>query len=304
MGAVLRVAARAVSAGVGLAIIVVAIGLILLVRTQYGVPSAFGGGQGTPMTADELRNAAAGSLEQAIGPGGSGISFDVVQHQTLHAKPDGPRIELRDPADPETIVGVVDEYQVGSILSRGGLTAEAFWMELSVASKDQPTEFSAATFFSRVLQRDGELWRDDGAGWYLTDASPGVGMDPATARLLPSMLRSLGGATALEPALLDGRLLLGVRGTSTPDAFPGVIAADGAAFTEQSFTVDCWFDDQGRLVRLEARARNLNQDTYDLVSATTVTLTYGPPGDPPVPTPTMAPEALPTSEPEAAEVGA
>lgn len=251
---------------------------------------------------DALRLAAADSFEAAIGVGGSGISFEVVQVNTLRARPDGPRIEIREPADPQKVTAIVDEYQLGIVLSRGGVTADAFWMDMLIA-RGEAADFAAADLFARVLERDGKLWRDDGVGWYLTDQSPGVGMDPVTARSLPGALRSLQDGKALEPAVFGGRALVGIRGTTTPDAYPGVIAADGAGFTEQAFALDCWFDEQGRLVRMEARARNRNQDTYDLVSTTTVTFTYGPPGDPPDPSPTMAPEVPPTSEPGSVEVG-
>lgn len=268
---------------------------------RMGAPITAGA---NPVSPTELRAAAADALDTALAPGGRGFGFDVLQRTTLFAKPDGPKIELHTPEDPTTITGVVDEYAVGTILSRGAVTHDAFWMDISVAGQDQPADFSAAAFFARVLERGGKLWRDDGAGWYVTDESPGVGMDPASARALADLLRSLTDAKALEPTAFDGRLLSGISGTATPDAYPGVIAADGAAFTEKAFALDCWFDPEGRLVRLEAHARNLNQETYDLVADTVVTFSYGAPGDPPDPNPTMAPEALPTSEPVAAEVKA
>jgi hypothetical protein len=271
--------------------LLVAVAAIVVVRT-LAAPAAIG----APASPDALRDAAASSLEAALAPGGSGISFEVVQTSTLHAKPDGPRIELRDPADPQKVTGIVDEYQVGTLLSRGGATADAFWMDLSI-DRDNEADFETAELFARVLARDGKLWRDDGIGWYLTDASPGVGMDPVSTRALAGALRSLANVKAVEPAIFDGRSLAGLTGTSTPDAYPGVIAADGAAFTEKTFPLDCRFDDQGRLVRLEASARSLNEDTYDLVTTTVVTISYGSPGDPPAPNPTMAPEVLPTSAP-------
>jgi hypothetical protein len=250
----------------------------------------------------ELSSHGSDALEAALGPGGSGVAFEVSQQSTLYAKPEGPRIELRSADDPTTVIGIVDEHVIGTVLSEGGVTADAFWMEVRVSIDPASADWSEAGFFARVLEQNGTLWRDDGAGWYLTDVSPGVGMDPGTARALVGALRSLEGVSALEPAAFDGQTLTGIRGTSTPEAYPGVIAADGASFTEQAFQVDCWFDDAGRLVWLEARARNLNQETYDLISHTVVTFTYEPPGDPPEPSPTMAPEPLPTSEPEAAEV--
>ncbi len=285
---------------VGVARAVIQMAVLLIIATAIALArtgSAVGAGQNTT----EALHTAADSFEAALGSGGSGISFDVVQRNTLYAKPDGPKIELRDPADPKTVTGTVDQSQISTIFSRGGVTADAFWMEMR-GTQDVNADFDAAQFFARVLARDGEVWRDDGVGWYSTDVSPGVGMDPATVRLLPSLLRNLTNTATTDPLQLDGKALPGISGTSTPDDFPGVIAADGASLTEKSFQVSCWFDDQGRLVRLEAHARNLNQTTYDLVSDTVVTFAYGAPGDPPDPTPTQAPQALPTSDPGSAEV--
>ena len=244
---------------------------------------------------DALRQQAADSLDAALARGGSGIAFEVVQVSTLQAKPDGPRIELHDPADPTKVTGVADEYQIGTVLSRGSATGDAFWMEISIA-RDGKASFDSAELFARVLERDGKLWRDDGRGWYVTDESPGVGMDPATARSLAGALRSMTDVKAAEPLSADGRTLAGIQATTTSEAYPGVIAADGASFTEKAFTIETWYDDQGRLVRFEASARNLNQETYDLIVTTSVTISYGSPGDPPEPNPTMAPEPLPTDD--------
>jgi hypothetical protein len=285
----------AARSAVALLVLLIGAAAIVLVRTG----SVAGG---TPPSVDHLRTAAADSLETALGAGGSGIGFEVTQTNTLHAKEGGPQIEVTAPDDQTKVVGLVDEYQVSTIFSRGAVTPSVFWMEMRGSQAAMP-DFSTADFFARVVDRSGELWRDDGIGWYRTDESPGVGMDPATARLLPDLLRSLDKAAALEPKLLDGRMASGIRGTSVPSAYPGVIAADGATFTEKAFEVDCWFDDQGRLVRLEARAQNLNQTTYDLIATTVVTFSYGAPGDPPETTPTKAPEVLPTSDP-ASEVQA
>lgn len=255
---------------------------------------------GLPAGPEQLKASGAEGLDSALRAGGGGITFEVVQVSTLHTKAGGPRIELRSPDDQTKIIGETDEYQVGTAYSRGGVDHDVFWMEISVGPG--AATFDKSSLFARVLERDGKLWRDDGIGWYVTDKSPGVGMDPTTARALAGALRSLDRAASLESQTLDGRTTQVVRGTSSPDAYPGVIASDGAAFTEKSFAVDGWFDEQGRLVRIASKARNLNQDTYDLIVTTTVTISYGSPGDPPDPSPTMAPEALPTSEPEAAEV--
>lgn len=294
--------ASAISAFVRTTFLVAAIATVIAVRLSSD-PSLPGIDpvNVAAMAPDQLAALAADQLDAATAAAGPGYAFEVVQRSTLHAKPDGPKIELRSPDDPRTVTGLVDEFQVGTVLSRGGVTAEAFWMEMAIARGDE-ADFSAAELFARVLERDGKLWRDDGRGWYLTDESPGVGMDPVTARALAGALRSLIEIKAAEPESFEGRTLAGVTGSSTPEAYPGVIAADGAGFTEKTFGIECRFDDQGRLVRLEASARNLNQDTYDLIVTTVVTISYGSPGDPPDPTPTMAPEPLPTDDlPEVAE---
>lgn len=294
----LTMAKTSVSSLAGSILFVAGVVGVILFRSSLGAVPA---GATKPATAEQLMLAGADALEVALRPGGMGIAFDVVQVGTLHAKPDGPQIVLYAPDDSTKIIGKTDKYQVGTVLSRGGVSPDAFWMDISISPTNTP-DFETADLFARVLDRGGKTWRDDGAGWYQVDDPPGVGMDPATARLLASMVRELGAAEKIDPARFDGRMLAGVRGTSGPNRWPGVVAADGAAFTEKSFMVDCWFDDAGRLVRLEASARNLNATAFDLIVTTTVTISYGRPADPPEPNPTMAPEPLPTSEPAAAQV--
>ena len=258
-----------------------------------------------PGTATEQLAVAADALEAAMAKGGGGLTFDVVQRNTLHAKADGPLIGVRDPADPTRVIAEVDTYAVSAIVSRGAVTADAFWMEMRVALDKEAADFTAAGFFARVLARDGVIWRDDGDGWHVTDISPGTGMDPVSARLLPKLLRSAGDASILQAELVDGRLLPGVRGTAAVADYPGVIASDGKVFTDAAFEVRYWLDEAGRLVRLETSARNLNESDYELVATTIVTFGYGATGDPPEPSPTMPPELLypaPEPEPEAVEV--
>lgn len=293
MGAV-RAFASALGSTLALVVVLAIAAAIVVVRTESRAV-------GAPPDVNAMRAVAAEGLEAAIGKGGSGVTFDVTQVTTLYAKDGGPRIEVTAPEDQTKVVAIVDSRYIGSVFSAGAWNADAFWMEMR-ASQDAQADYATADFFARVLERDGELWRDDGVGWYLASESPGVGMDPATARLLPNLLRSLSGASTIESRQLDGRVQQGLRGTSAPEVFPGVIAADGASFTETAFQVECWFDELGRLVQLEAQARNLNQTTYDLVSKTVITFSYGTTGDPPMPAPTMAPEAPPTSEPVAGEV--
>lgn len=257
-----------------------------------------------PGSPTEQLSAAAAALEAAMAQGGSGLTFEVVQRTTLYAKDGGPQIGVRDPADPATVVAEVDEFYVGAIVSRGAVTADAFWMEMRVGpDKTETPDFASSRLFSRVLELNGVLWRDDGDGWYQTDVSPGTGMDPVSARLLPNLLLSATDVDALQPELVDGRLLPGVRGIAAVDDYPGVVASDGKDFTEAAFEIRYWLDEAGRLVRLETSARNLGQTTYDLVSETVVTFGYGSTGEPPEPSPAMAPQQAPTSEPAPIEVG-
>jgi hypothetical protein len=255
-----------------------------------------------PGTASDQLAVAADALEAAMAKGGPGLTFEVVQRNTLHAKTGGPLIGVRDPADPARVVAEVDTFTVSAIVSRGAITADAFWMEMRVALDKAAPDFGAAGFFARVLERDGVIWRDDGDGWYLTDISPGTGMDPVSARLLPTLLRSAAAPATLQPELVEGRLLPGVRGTASVADYPGVVASDGKDFTDPAFEVRYWLDEAGRLVRLETSARNRNESDYDLVATTIVTFGYGSTGDPPTTSPTMGPGPTPEPEPEAVEV--
>lgn len=156
---VLTAAARTASAALGTTIFVMGVLTVLLLRSQLSMAS---GAEATPADPDELRASGASALEAALGPGGSGISFDVVQVSTLHAKPSGPRIELRSPDDQTKIVGETDEYQVGTAYSRGGVDHDVFWMEISVGPG--AATFDESSLFARVLERDGKLNRTDSGG--------------------------------------------------------------------------------------------------------------------------------------------
>jgi hypothetical protein len=257
---------------------------------------------GTP--ADQLA-VAADALAAAMAEGGSGLTVEVVQRDTVRAKPGGPLIGVRDPADPTKVVAEVTEAAVNTVMTRGAMTADAFWMEMRLSPGSEPNpSFDGSAFFASVLERDGVIWRDDGDGWYVTSVSPGSGMDPVSARLLPKLLLSAADVTGLQPELKDGRLLPGVRGTASVGDYPGVLASDGRDFTSPTFDVTYWLDDTGRLVRLEVSAYNLNAEVYDLLSETVVTFGYGSTGAPPEPTPTMGPQPTPEPDPESVEVGA
>ncbi len=305
MNRVLRAGANLASAIVGVALVATAIGAIVLARSNGPMAglAAAGALQASALSADELRTTAAAALDAALAKGGGGITFQVVQRNTLYQKPGGPAIEVRSDTDPTKVVGSTDQYYINAMVSTGAVTDSAFWMEIRRGpGKDEAPDFTAGELRYNVIERAGVLWRNDGKGWYQTDVSPGMGMDPVSARKLPDLLRALQDGSKLEATIYNGRLLAGVGGVTGVDDYPGVVASDGKEFTDGTFGIRTWFDDQGRLVRLEASAHNLNADVYNLVSQTVVTFGYGSTGDPPAPTPTMAPEPLPTSEPEAAQV--
>jgi len=172
-------------------------------------------------------------------------------------------------------------------------------------------EYDAATAETRrsALVRDDQAWRNDGTGWYETAQPPGIGLDPATVALLPTLLREASGAKeaqaiAPDPLTelrgLDGSATAAVRAleaTVRTADIPGVIAADGEAFTEITKPATLRFDDAGRLVGLTVVARNTNMTAYDLIVETTYSFSY-PDQAPtlPEPDPAYVAPALPADE--------
>lgn len=232
--------------------------------------------------------AAADALVAATGPGGQGYRFDVTQRQAVYARPGGSLIPIVDPANPNSVLRRVDHEYVNTVLARGSVATGAFWMEMRFGP-DEATEpsFDAAPTMFQVIARGGALWRNDGLGWFETKVSPGVGMDPATAALLPQLLRSVTGAVDQGRETIDGVALRRWAGFVDVASFPGVVASDGAAFTEGPIAVRLWLDSANRLVQLEGRTRNLNEQTFDLKVVTTIKLLYQAAGPPPEPLPLL-----------------
>jgi hypothetical protein len=81
------------------------------------------------MTPAELQMSAAEAIERAVGTGGTGITFDIVQRSTLHARPDGEPLEIPDPADPQRTIAV-EQVPGGTYLERGSLTPVGFHSEI------------------------------------------------------------------------------------------------------------------------------------------------------------------------------
>lgn len=217
----------------------------------------------------QLIDAAAAALESATGPGGAGLTFEVVQRQIIHARVDGPLIEIPDPADPGKSLGTTDHYEIGTLVERGSANADGFSMEILAGPlPGRVVDYDAdkAEIRRRALVRDGVAWRDDGTGWYQTDELPGIGLDPVTVESLPRLLRAATDATdrALTPPPVGLFDLPGLKGPATTPVralggsarvadIPAVIAADGAAFSEITNPADYRFDDAGRLVGPDGR---------------------------------------------------
>lgn len=165
---------------------------------------------------------------------------------------------------------------------------DGFWSQMRAGPLEggEP-DWKGSRIMFEALVRDGAEWRDDGDGWYPSDGLPGIGLDPATAALLPALLRGADGAKdvpaddpKVDPA--DARTL---EVDAKPADIPGVIAADGLAFTKLTAPIAYGFDDAGRVVRITVTALNTNMTEHDLVIETTITIAYDTVGQLPAATP-------------------
>lgn len=218
--------------------------------------------------------AAATVFEQRTAVGGAGYTFEIVQRSTMHAKSGGPQIEIPDPVDPHKSLGFADTYELGALIERGAVTAAGFSMEMRTGpAAGKPADWTAPYQFGALL-KGGKTYRDDGAGWYRTDSPPGIGLDPATAALLPTLLRNATDVADANPTDVNGSSLATVSGASKVPDIPGIVAVDGAGFTELIAPLEFAFDEQGRLAQLHALARNANLKEYDLLVDTVITFAY------------------------------
>ena len=174
-------------------------------------------------------------------------------------------------------------------------------MRTGPASTDAAADLAGGELLFRALVRDGTTYRDDGLGWYPTEDPPGIGLDPTTAGLLPTLLRHAGGAKEADLAAAGGELAKGsaaatraITATGAIADIPGIVAVDGATFTELSRPVDFSFDASGRLVGLVVTARNTNITAHDLVVVTEIRLAYD---DVPVSPPKAEPVWLDADKP-------
>ena len=229
-----------------------------------------------------LAAAAADLLEQTTAKGGTGYRFEIVQRSTLVAREGGPRISIPDPDDATRTLGEADRYDLGGLVETGFVTAAGFSMEMRTgpADAEAKVDLAGGELLFRALVRDGETFRDDGKGWYPTTRPPGIGLDPVTAALLPELLRTPEPVDT-DLAIAEGELgkadetaTRAVTAEAEVAAIPGVIAVDGAEFTELTEPVAMTFDAAGRLVGLVVTARNTTVEAYDLVVVTEITLHY------------------------------
>lgn len=292
MDGIIRGSARLMAALVGAAILCLAIGAIVVARTP-GLSPAFQltiGAQVAALSASELKDGAATKLEEAIAKGGSGYAFEIVQTSTITARPGGPLIDIPSPTNAYEIIGQADTYPLNVMLEAGVVTPDGFWSELRAwPVTGGPPNFEKAELRRSALVRDGVGWRNDRSGWYRAEVLPGIGLDPATAALLPTLLRD-----ASEPAkgsneLVDGKSLLRVDATGSEPDIPGVVAADGLAYTKLIAPVEFGFDDLGRLVQIHVIALNTNLTAFDLVVDTLITIRYDDVGALPQPDPKFVP---------------
>jgi hypothetical protein len=180
------------------------------------------------LTADQIKSNAADQLELATGPLGSGYSFEIVQTSTMTARPGGPLIPIPDPQNGRQIIGEAAEYPYYTLLERGVVRPEGFWSEIrSWPVGAGPPDFDKAELRRSALVRNGVGWRNDRQGWYQADVLPGIGLDPATAKLLPTLLRDSEGATKVGDVVVEGGTVLRVDATADKRDIPAVVAADG-----------------------------------------------------------------------------
>lgn len=275
-------------------------------------PIGLAGGAATATPA-ELTATAADVLDGATAPGGAGYTFSVVQSAALVARLGSPGIEVGDPADPAMVI-LVERHDLATYLERGVVTDAGFASEIRRGADDRTRGdgWDAGSMELAALVAEGVTYRNDGAGWYETSQPPGIGLDPASARLLPTMLRNLAGtadapaAEGTTDALADRLAALQpartLAGASTVADLPGIIAVDLAEATELIEPVTLAFDADGRLIGLRAVARNVHYQAHDLVITTLITFAY-PDRSPALPGPEPA-YVAPSPAPDSDEPGA
>jgi hypothetical protein len=284
--ALLRRTGGFVSAFLSTAILFGGIGVVVVAHFHSPAHDFAVGAQVAAMSASELMSSAADQLEQATHKGGSGFAFEIAQTSTITAKPGGPLIDIPSPTNAYEIIGQADVYPLNTMLESGVITADGFWSELRAwpVTGGKP-DFAKAELRRSALVRAGVGWRNDRSGWYKAEVLPGIGLDPATAALLPTLLRNASEPAKQRTEPIDGKTLLRVDATAAKSDMPGVVAADGLAYTKLSAPVEFGFDELGRLVQIHVVALNTNLTEFDLVVDTVISIRYDDVGGLPQPEP-------------------
>jgi len=277
---------RALASMMRLAMLVAVVAALAVARS--GISAGLPGAAPVPITAKTAGTA----FSNALKPGAGGVSFTVVQRSSVNARPGGPLVAVPDPSSPTVVIGQTDHYDLGSMIERGGVSSNGFWMEM----RDGPSagaspDFANAKYEFGTIVKGGLTYRSDGTGWYVTDRPPGIGIDPATAALIPTLLADSGATTPLPPTTIGGISVRQLAATAKVSDIPGLLAVDGAGFTELTAPLELGFDDTGRLVRIHGVARNTRLDTWDLLVDVVITFDYGTAGPIPDPSPIAVPSS-------------
>ena len=288
----IAIAGALLRASISTAILLGAVGAIVLARSGSLDPY-LSIGLVNPGVAEldpaELKSAAADKIEAATAKGGSGYAFEIVQTSTITARPGGPLIDIPDPNDGRVIIGKANEYPYYTMLEQGVVRPNGFWSELrSWPIGAGKPNWEKAELRRSALVRDGESWRNDRQGWYQAEVVPGVGLDPATAALLPRLLRQSEAPTKLADGVLDGKTVIRIAADGEVRDMPGVVSADGEKETRIDQPIEFSFDGIGRLVQIHVVALNTNlEGDYDLVVDTVIAIRYDDVGSLPAPDPAV-----------------
>ena len=220
----------------------------------------------------DLQDGAADRLDAALAKGGSGLSFSIVQRSTVKARPGGKELRIPDPADPAKTI-VVDETDAGALIEHGTATPAGFYAEIREGPAPGEEADSDARLMFQALERDDTVYRNEGKGWYETDTPPGIGLDPVTVELLGSLVRNAQAMADKGTDPADGSIR-NLEGTGKVADIPGLVAADGEAFTELTDAITFGIDPDGQLAKLHLVARNTNLADYDLEVVTDISIAY------------------------------
>jgi hypothetical protein len=289
---------------VGLFALLPLLGIVVLINVQLSAREAVGSALGIsskpPLSlaarapSDRLSEAATAFANAATG---AGMTFQVDERSVLYAKPGGPLIEVPDPKDRYRYLGFADRLYIGGIIADGTISADGFYiaMRQGPATEDGTPDFKGQLEMASLTSL-GQTWRNDAAGWYETKEPPGIGLDTATVALLPRLLSQATGATDAGTKTVDDSLASVIRADGKIANAPGLLAIDGASFSELREPIAFALDEQGRLVELTSVIRNTNSDIFDLIVTTTITFRYGSTPALPLPVPLAPPPVPPVSE--------